>query len=125
MSDDNAPFMDDRDLPLIARSDGRRFINWAWGMGAIAAVSLLTTCLIPTTDFMGRYDPSNIAIRANLSIVTAGFVMLWLVLLIAGHIIRAIYFVSGDAMKPCSETMHVQTKQRLRSEHEGRMISVD
>ncbi len=63
---------------------------------------------------MGNIDAEALQTRFLAAIMGACFASLWGMLLGIGHIIRAIYFLPGDAMKECAQTAVIGAKTRIR-----------
>ncbi|MCB2013835.1 MAG: hypothetical protein R3E11_05635 [Sphingobium sp.] len=107
---------DDRDKPLLVRSDGKTFIFWAWWMAGLALLLMTSAISKSPTNILGEFDPAAAHTKAQMATIAVIFAGLWLTFLITGHIIRALYFLPGDQMKECSETKTVRDKQRRRAE---------
>jgi hypothetical protein len=112
-------FRDERDCRYLMRSDGGGFFVAAWALLAVAVMCILMSFAMKTTNFMGEAYIGHIQAKANFLMIGLGFIFLWANMLIAAFLIRAIYFVNGDGMKPCAETMTVGERVRLRAEWEA------
>ncbi len=65
---------------------------------------------ITTQDYAGSIDPSAIQLRFIAYLLGGLFAWFWALLFGVGHIVRAIYFVPGEAMKVCADTAVVRGK---------------
>ena len=112
-------WIDERGYDARYRSDGGKFLVWAWVCAAISMLCFFVSIGIPTRDIMGNIDPAGMGARFYTVIIGASFASLWGFLFGIGHIVRAIYFLPGDAMKPCADTGIVRAKKAARARIEG------
>lgn len=116
---DQHVWMDDRGYGAIYRSDGGKFLGWAWVCASIALICFFASMVIPTRDIMGNIDPGGIGSRFYAALLGTSFASLWGILFGIGHIVRAIYFLPGNAMKPRADTAIIRAKKSARARIEG------
>ena len=104
---------DEFDAAYLVRPDGGRLIVAGWIFIAIALLAWIVALLIPTVDFMDRYDPKAVADKVNLVLAGGAFGAAGFALLIGGYMVRALYFLHGDPMKARGSTLEAREKRRL------------
>jgi hypothetical protein len=105
---------DEREKVPVFRGDGGSLITTSWWCGGLSIFCLIVAMMISVQDYAGNIDPTGIQSRFLISLLGGLFAWFWAILFGVGHIVRAIYFLPGDAMKVCAETAEVRAKMRAR-----------
>ena len=114
-------FVDPLGREPLHRSDGGRLIGGGWVSVCISAICFVITLMYPIRTIGGDLDPSSLQTKFIILVMAASLLSLGVILLALGCVVRAIYFLPGEAMKLCDEAVRadmmraaLETENRLK-----------
>lgn len=116
-------FVDHLGREPLYRSDGERFIVSGWVIFVLSIICLIIGLLYPDKTLVGETDLNALQTKFTIEIAAGSLSALGVIFLALGYIVRAIYFLPGDAMKLCDSAMRADALKAALDMEERRKVS--